>query len=63
MQCKNSNPLEQETNQSLYISILRFSIKICLRKSEGSVERISVFNVNEKLAGQWHTLFAMLRNL
>ena len=28
---------------------------ICLRKSEVSVERISVCNVTEKINGAWHT--------
>ena len=33
---------------------------ICLRKSEVSVESISVCNVIEKFGGVWHTLSAML---
>ena len=33
---------------------------ICLRKSEVSVESISVCNVIEKNDGAWHTLSAML---
>ena len=48
-QCKTPSSQAKGTKPTLYTELNDLRKNICLRKSEGSVERISVYYVIEKL--------------
>ena len=59
---KNGHRNIPKTNSLFFQHDLNYLRKIiCLRKSENSVEIISICNDIEKLGGAWHRMYTMLR--